>query len=103
MVEMVMNEVDPGADLVLAMGPSHIVGSRETPVIAVGWIPSLRIANRCVTGNDKRRETAAAKIGTVICARNAQDIRPDILSKIRSLAILAHAGKTYVTVDDESG
>src|SRR6266567_3624701 len=95
---MVMNDIDPGANLVFALGPPHIVGSGEAPVIAECRIPALGIPNVCETGNSEEREPAAAQVRTVVGSWKAQHIRADVSSVIRSLAVFAHARKANVSV-----
>ena len=69
-VKMVMDNVDSGADLMLTVGPSHVVRGREAPIVTERGIPSLRIAHIRIAGNRKVRKTAAAQIRAVIGAGN---------------------------------
>jgi hypothetical protein len=48
-----MNDIDTGANLMLALRPAHIVRSRKAPVVAECWIPSLWVPNVRETGNGK--------------------------------------------------
>src|SRR6266705_3747196 len=92
-----MNDIDPGANLVLALGPAHIVGSGKAPVVAECWVPALGVAYIGETGNRKQREPAAAQVRTVVGSWKAQHIRADVSSVIRSLAVFAHARKANVS------
>src|SRR5207248_9579547 len=90
-VQMVVDDIGPSADLVLTLGPPHIVRTGEAPVIAECWIPAFRVANIRETGNGKEGETAAAQVRTVIGSAKTEHIRPDISSIIRGLSVFAHA------------
>ena len=68
---MVVNDIGPSANLVLALGPPHIVGTGEAPVIAECRIPALRVADVRETGNGKEGEPAAAQVRTVVGSREA--------------------------------
>src|SRR5215469_5698328 len=86
---MMMNDVRPRADLVLTLGPAHIVGAGKAPVIAECWIPTLWVPNVRKTGNGEVRVPAA------------KHVRTDVRSVIRGLAIFAHPRKAHVAVNDK--
>src|SRR5882724_8170988 len=97
---MVMDDVDPGANLVLTMGPSDVMGRGKTPVIAEGRVPSLWIADVCIPGDGEIRKAAAAKVRTVR-TRNSEHVRSDVDTEVRGLTVFTHASKADIAVDDE--
>ena len=100
---MVMDDVRPGANLVFAMRPADVVGTGEAPVVAICGVPSLRVAESGVARNREERNSAAAQVRAVVGTGNPQHVRPNVLAKVRSLAVLAHASKAHVAVNHQSG
>ena len=96
-----MNDIDSGANLMLALGPPHIVRSSKTPVVAECRIPALGVPNVCKTGNSEKRKAAAAQIRTIVGSGQAQHIRSDVSPVIRSLSVLAHACEAHVPVHNK--
>src|SRR5437660_294424 len=96
-----MNDIDSGANLMLALGPPHIVRSSKTPVVAECRIPALGVPNVCKTGNSEKRKAAAAQIRTIVGSGQAQHIRSDVSPVIRSLCVLAHVCDADVPVHNK--
>src|SRR6266705_918627 len=102
-VQVVMDDVRPRANLVFAMRPPDVVRTGEAPIVPESGVPSLGVAEVCKARNREERNSAAAQVRAVVGTGNPQHVRPNVLAKVRSLAVLAHACKAYVTVDDQSG
>ena len=102
-IQVMVHDVGTRADLVLSMGPSDVVGAREAPVVAISGIPSLGVAYIGEPRNSEKWESAASQVRSIVGAGEPQHIRPNVLANVGRLAILAHARKTHVAVDDKIG
>src|SRR5690349_9524660 len=100
MIQVVVNDVCSGGDLVLAVGPADVVRTGEAPVIAISGVPTLGVAEISVVRCEVRY-TAVTLVGGIVGARKTQNIESDIGTKVGSLTVLAHACKTDVPVHDE--
>src|SRR6266571_5244420 len=96
-----MNDVRSGADLVFAMGPPDIVVAGEAPVVTECRVPSLRVAKIRIPGDREERYAAVPQIRGIVGTRKPQNSQTDIRSKVRSLAVLAHASKADVAVHNK--
>ena len=103
MVQVMMNDVDSRAELVLTMRPPDVVGGGETPVIAECRVPSFGVANIGKTGDAEHRESAAAQIRRIVGAGDAEHVRADVSAEVRRLPILTHACETDIAVHHERG
>src|SRR6266566_200340 len=100
-VQVVMDDVRSGADLVLAVGPPDVVVAGEAPVVAERGVPSFGVTNVRVTCNREVWKAAAAQVRRIISPGNPQHVRSDVCTKVRSLPVLAHASKADVPIDDK--
>ena len=102
-VQVVMDDVRSGADLVLAMGPSNVVVADEAPVVPVSGIPSLGVAEIGVARDGEERYTAASQVVRIVGTRNPEHAQSNVCAKVRCLPVLAHTSKADIAVDDQSG
>ena len=98
-----MDDVGTRADLVFPMRPSDVMGAREAPVVAISRVPSLGVAYIGEPRNSEKWPSAASQVRSIVGAGEPQHIRPNVLADVGGLAILAHAGKAHVAVDDKIG
>src|SRR6266702_3606938 len=98
-----MNDVRSGADLVFAMGPPDIVVAGEAPVVTECRVPSLRVAKIRIPSDREERYAAVPQIRGIVGTRKPQNSQTDIRSKVRSLAVLAHASKAAVAATIANG
>src|SRR5204863_6190335 len=101
MVEVVMNDVRSRAYLMLAMRPPDVVVAGETPVISERGVPALWITNIGIAGNSEEGKAAAAQVRPV-GAWNSKNVRSDVGAEVGSLAVLAHARKADVAINNKS-
>ncbi len=100
MVHLVTQQVEPEADAVGAFGPAHVCGVCIQLVIPLYRAPVVHVAERRIAADIKNRETALPGI-RAIRTRNVKNIETDILSKVRTLGVVVHPGKTPVGIEEQ--